>query len=108
MADHVITSPLGAWPGEIHLPHPDEFSGVHWQLWKDCVNKPLRKSYANIHLYCYTGLELIEAHGEWQMEIPLAEVRAWERAPEDERVKLVAWIGREMMRYMQDIVDPKG
>lgn len=106
--DHILTSPLEAWPGEIHLPHPDEFNRTMWQTWKDGINKPLRKSYAMLHLYGYTGLELIQKHGEWQMDIPLEEVRAWETDPDAERVKLMAWLGRSMIHYMDGITDPKG
>lgn len=105
--EHVIKSPLNAWPGTVTLPHPDAFSGTHWQTWKDEVNRPLRKHYARTHLYAYAGLELIAAHGQWDMEIPLAEVRSWEKDPDAERVKLVAWLGRSLMFYMDDIIDPK-
>ena len=105
---HDIKSPLKAWPGSISLPLPDEFSGVHWKTWKDAINRAKRKSYAITHLYCYAGLELIQAHGEWDISIPLADVQAWEDAPEDERIKLVAWLGRSVMGYMDDIMDPKG
>lgn len=105
---HVITSPLNAWPGEIHLPHPDDFNRECWDVYKNGMNMAKRKSYALIHKYGYTGLEMVEAHGEWQMEIPLAEVRAWENAPREERTKLLAWISREIIRYMDEITDPKG
>lgn len=107
MAEHVIESPLKAWPGSITLPEPNEFSGTQWQAWKDAVNKPLRASYSRTHLYCYTGLDLLAQHGGWEMEIPLAEVRAWETDPDAERVKLVAWLGRTFHDYMEDIIDPK-
>ena len=103
----VIKSPLKAWPGGIELPHPDEFDGLHWQTWKDGVSKPGRKAYALTHLYCYAGLELIQAGGKWEIKIPLAEVQAWETAPGDERIKLVAWLGRTLMRYIDGIMDPK-
>jgi hypothetical protein len=103
----VITSPLKAWPGKIELPNPDDFNGVNWQSWKASVNRPKRKSYALTHLYCYAGLELISAAGEWDIDVPLADVQAWEDAPEDERIKLVAWLGRSVMDYMDSIMDPK-
>jgi hypothetical protein len=103
----IIKSPLKAWPGKIELPLPDDFSGVHWLTWKDSVNQPRRKNYALTHLYCYSGLELIQAAGEWDIAIPLSEVQTWETAPDEERIKLVAWLGRTMMRYMDDIMDPK-
>lgn len=104
---HSIKSPLKAWPGEIKLPEPDEFSGADWQVWSKAVNAPKRKAYSNVHLYCYSGLELIQASGEWGLKIPLAEVQAWEHKPEDERIKLMAWLGRTMMLYMDGIIDPK-
>jgi hypothetical protein len=100
-------SPLKAWKGKWSLPHSDEFNGEHWRVWKDSVNRPKRKSYALTHLYCYAGLELIAAAGEWDMSVLLEEVQAWEDAPVDERIKLVAWIGRTMMGYMDEIHDPK-
>jgi hypothetical protein len=107
MADHIVKSPLKAWPGNIHLPEPDDFNGTHWRIWKDAVNKPKRKAYALTHLYCYAGLELIKATGKWQIEPPIEVVRAWEDVPDDERIKLVAWLGRTMMNYMDNIMDPK-
>ena len=104
----VIKSPLEAWPGSIELPLPEEFNGVHWKTWKDAVSKPKRKSYALTHLHCYAGLELIKAAGAWNIEAPaLDEVQAWEGKPEDERIKLVAWVGRSVLNYMNDIMDPK-
>jgi len=102
-----IKSPLKAWPGGIELPLPDEFSGVHWQAWKASVNKPKRKSYALTHLYCYAGLELIQAAGVWDIELPIDEVQKWETDPGAERIKLVAWLGRTFMGYMDNIIDPK-
>ena len=102
-----IKSPLKAWPGGIELPQPDDFSGVHWQAWKAGVNKPKRKAYALTHLYCYAGLELISAAGGWNFELPIEEVQAWETKPDDERIKLVAWLGKNMMGYMDNIMDPK-
>jgi hypothetical protein len=105
----VIESPLKAWPGSIELPLPDNFNGIHWQLWKSAINKSKRKAYALTHLYCYAGLELIAAAGAWNFEAPaIAEVQDWEGNPEDERIRLVAWLGRTLMAYMDDIMDPKG
>lgn len=103
----VIKSPLKAWSGEVHLPLQDDFNGVHWRTWKESVNRPKRKSYALTHLYCYAGLELIQAAGDWSIDVPISEAQAWEDVPEDERIKLVAWLGRSMMNYMDDIMDPK-
>ena len=103
----VIESPLKAWPGGIGLPLPDEFNGVHWQNWKASVNKAERKGYALTHLYCYAGLELIAAGGDWSIELPLADVQKWEHDPAAERIKLVAWLGRSIMGYMDNILDPK-
>ena len=103
----VVKSPLKAWPGGIELPNPNDYSGVHWQTWKESINRPTRKAYALTHLYCYAGLELIQTTGGWNFKIPLAEVQAWETNPADERIKLVAWLGRAIMRYMDDIMDPK-
>ena len=120
-----VKSPLKAWAGSIGLPKPDDFDGVHWRVWKGAVNKPERKAYALTHLYCYGGLEVIKAAGAWDLNkkvgvdnsgdkpidlfepLPLEEVQAWENAPEDERIKLVAWLGKTVMGYMDDIVDPK-
>lgn len=130
-----IKSPLKAWTGSIKLPEPDEFNGVHWRVWKNGVNKEGRKAYALTHLYCYAGLELIKAAGEWNITrpvensptqedeteadqeadiedklrvlLPLKEVQTWENAPEEERIKLVAWLAKTMMGYMDDIVSPK-
>ena len=103
----VIESPLKAWPGTIELPKPDEFNGIHWRAWKASVNMPKRKAYALTHLYCYSGLELIRAAGKWDIDLSLDEVLAWEDSPEDERIKLVAWLGRTTMNYMDGIMDPK-
>jgi hypothetical protein len=103
-----IKSPLKAWPGDIKLPEPNDFSGSDWRVWKEGVNRPSRKAYALTHLYCYVGLELIKAAGEWHIKvISLEEVQTWENNPNDERIKLVAWLGRTVMGYMDDIMDPK-
>ena len=102
-----IASPLKAWPGNFKLPNPDSFNGVHWQAWKESVNKAKRGSYALTHLYCYSGLELIKAAGEWEFEIPIVEVQGWEDDPAAERMRFVAWLGRSVMNYMDDIMDPK-
>ncbi len=102
-----VKSPLKSWVGSIGLPKPDDFSGAHWRVWKDAVNRPKRKAYALTHLYCYAGLELIKAAGEWELKPPLEEVQAWENAPDDERLKLVAWLGKTIMGYMDSIMDPK-
>ena len=104
----VIESPLEAWPGSITLPHPDDFDGNAWRAWKGGINKPLRAGYANMHLWCYAGLELVEACGEWELSVPLGEVQRWETSPGDERTKLVAWLGRNLFEYMREITDPKG
>ena len=104
----VLKSSLKAWPGQVTLPDPDDFNGVHWEIWKKGVNKAKRKSYAVTHLYCYSGLELIQEAGEWEFEIPIEDVRAWESSPEDERIRFVAWLGRTIMGYMDNIMDPKG
>lgn len=105
---YVITSPLAAWPGEVHLPHPDEFNRDCWDTYKSGMNMAKRQPYAMLHKYAYTALELLKAHGEWKMEIPLAEVQAWEDAPGDERTKFIAWVAREFIAYMDEITDPKG
>jgi hypothetical protein len=102
-----LISPLKAWPGDVQLPDANDFSGTNWQVWKKAVNRPKRSQYALTHLYCYAGLELIEAAGEWKINIPIAEIKAWEDDPDAERIKLVAWLGRSMMTYMDDIMDPK-
>ncbi len=107
MAYHTIKSPLKAWKGSIGLPEPDDFDGLHWRVWKGAVNRPKRKAYALTHLYCYSGLELIKSAGEWDIGIPLETIQLWEDSPEDERIKLVAWLGRTLMDYMDGIMDPK-
>ena len=103
----VKQSPLKAWPGGIELPNPNDFSGIHWRTWKASINAPERKDYAMTHLYGYAGLELLQSTDGWKLEIPLSEVQAWETKPEDERIKLIAWLGRTIMRYMDNIMDPK-
>ena len=100
-------SPLQGWEGGFSLPDPNDFSGTHWRTWTDSVNKPLRSSYATTHLFGYAGLELIAKHGRWDLEIPIKQVQAWEMSPDDERVKLIAWVGAEVKRYITGIIDPK-
>lgn len=102
-----FTSPLKAWEGSFTLPEPDDFSGAHWQLWSAAVNKPKRSSYADSHLFGYAGLEVVARYGEWKFAVGLEEVRSWEERPEAERVKLIAWIGKEISAYMRGIIDPK-
>lgn len=124
-------SPLKTWPGSFTLPDPDDFSGVHWKAYKDSVNKAIRAEYivAETHRYGYSCLEFIADHGSWNITVitgyeteeidgrktekpivavlPLPVVRSWETNPDEERTKLIAWIGREFNRYMMRIVDPK-
>lgn len=100
-------SPLKAWPGRFTLPDPDNFSGTQWKVYKDSVNRPLRSSYADTHLFGYAALEMIARFGQWEVGIPIKEVQSWETNPDEERVKLIAWIGREFNRYMVRIIDPK-
>ena len=102
-----VKSPLKAWAGSIKLPEPDDFSGVHWRIWKDGVNKEERKEYALTHVYFYVGLELIKAAGEWKLKPSLEEVQKWENVPEDERLKLLGWLGKTILVYMDGIVNPK-
>lgn len=102
-----FTSFLKAWPGKFSLPEPDDFSGLHWKVYKDGLNKPLRSAYADTHRFAYTALEMIARHGAWEMEIPIEEVQAWETDPAAERIKLIAWVGYEFNRYMVGIIDPK-
>lgn len=125
-----FTSPLKAWPGSFALPDPDDFSGVHWKAFKDGYNKPKRSTYADIHHYAYAGLELIAQFGQWNMAkvigeetvqvdekkaetrpitepLPIGTVQSWETDPDSERIKLIAWIGREIDRYTSRIIDPK-
>ena len=110
MADNlVIESPLKTWPGSIELPNPDEFNGLQWQIWKGAVSGAGRKSYALTHLHCYAGLELVKKAGAWNIDgVTLEEVQGWAKNPEDERVRLVSWLGKTLMDYMNDIMDPKG
>lgn len=102
-----FTSPLKAWEGSFSLPSPDEFSGAHWKVWTKAVNQPKRGAYAETHLFGYAGLDLLKKYGEWNLSIPIEEVRAWETNPDDERVKLISWIGREIRFYIVGIIDPK-
>jgi hypothetical protein len=107
-ADYIITSPLQPWPGEVHLPPPEMFNGAHWATWMKASTLPLRRHYAMIHQFCYAGLDFVAEHGGWQMEIPLAEVQAWETDLQAERTQLVSWLGRAWMRYMDAVLNPKG
>jgi hypothetical protein len=108
-----FVSPLKSWPGSFSLPDPDDFSGLDWKTWKAAVDKPLREPYAYTHLFAYAGLELVARHGDWDIrtageeKLPLATVQSWETSPDDERVKLISWIGREVRFYITGIIDPK-
>ena len=104
---HTIKSPLKAWEGELTLPSPDDFNRTHWDTWKAAVNKPKRQPYALIHLYAYSGLELVARFGGWNMGLPLAEVRGWEDDPDAEKTKLIAWLGMELRQYIESVIDPK-
>ena len=104
---YLLKWPLVSWPGEIHLPPPDDFNGLHWQTWMAESTRPLRSEYAMIHRFAYAGLAFLAKHGGWQMDIPLAEVQAWETKPEDERTKLIAWLGKSWIGYVDAVVNPK-
>lgn len=106
---YTVKSPLKAWEGEFILPDPDEFNRQMWDDWRKEFDAPRREPYAMFHLYAYSGLVLIEKHGEWKIDgVTLGEVKAWEYAPMEEKTKLVAFIGREIRRYIDRIIDPKG
>jgi hypothetical protein len=100
-------SPLKAWKGDFKLPVPDEFSGAHWAFWRKAAEKPLRTSYSDVHFYGYVGIEMIKQFGEWNMLVPIEEVAGWERSPDDEKTKLIAWVSREFRFYINGIIDPK-
>jgi hypothetical protein len=115
----VIKSPLKNFPGDFSLPEPDEFNRLHWDTWKEGVNRPLRSSYAvYTHLHGYAGLELVKKHGSWNIrevtgedgesaELPLGVVQSWEFDPAAEKTRFIAFIGREVTRYIENIIDPK-
>lgn len=106
-------SPLKAWPGKFTLPDPNEFNRNHWDAWKAAVQQPKRSSYSDTHLFGYAGLDLVARYGTWAIldgtgePLPIPTVRSWEDDPEAERMKLISWIGREIMYYNAAIVDPK-
>jgi hypothetical protein len=127
------TSQLKAWPGEFSLPAGDDFTGAHWKAWRKAAEMPLREGYSNIHFYGYSGLDLIKQYGNWKIErvvgtkkeevekngkattveipiiepLPLSEVMGWEYNPDEEKTKLIAWIGVEFKYYINGIIDPK-
>lgn len=115
-----LTSPLARWPGSVTLPAPDLFDGRMWDAWRDGVER--RKDESANRTYCYAGLALVKRFGGWQIaevttdddgervETPLAleTVQSWENHPEDERIRLISWLGRSFYLYvMVDVLDPK-
>lgn len=108
MDNFVIESPLKQWPGRVELVHPDAFRGTHWNTWRKCVeahddNKTLNR------LMGYAGLDFIEkTGGAFALDgLTLAEVKAWEHKPDDEVMKVISWLGREMQEYIRAVTDPK-
>lgn len=101
-----FVSPLEKWPGSFELPDHDEFTGAHWDIWR----KALEAAPDNTlnRRMCYAGLALVEKCGQWNMEIPLAEVAGWKKNPAEERMYLVSWIGRSVGSYIDELIDPKG
>ncbi len=103
---YIVKSNLKLWPGRVTLPPPEQFNGLMWQDWRKFIEDGEPTTINR--LYCYAALRFIEKHGTWEMDIPLAEVKAWEHKPADEMVMLVSWIGKRMQQYMNQILDPKG
>lgn len=115
-----ITSPLKKWPGSVTLPGPDAFTGEQWNYWRDQVEQ--HASGTVNRLFCYAGLAFVARFGTWNVaeagvaedgsvtesKLPLETVRSWEGNPGAERMKLVSWFGREMDRYIGQVLDPKG
>ena len=101
-----FTSPLKKWPGGFSLPAYDDFTGEMWNAWKAAVEKSPDDTINR--LYCYAGLKLIDAYGKWAFETPLKEVQSWEKAPGDEKMRFVSWLGRTMQEYINELINPKG
>lgn len=99
-------SKLAKWPGFFTLPDYDDFDGEMWETWNkiqvDTPNTQINR------FYCYAGLKLIEAIGEWHFDIPLTEIAGWQNDKKAERIRFVSWIGKQVNNYHLAIVDPKG
>lgn len=102
----VYESPLSKWEGSFELPAFDDVDGTHWNIWRKALEKAPESTLNR--RFCFAGLTLIEKAGEWNMKIPMSEVVAWEKSPQDERVRLVSWIGRSLAHYIDELIDPKG
>lgn len=100
-------SPLTRWPGYFTLPNPEEFTGAHWNLYRKSFDRAAGEFTSPNRHFCYSGLDLIKAAGEWKLDIPLAEVDSWRKQPEEERILLVSWIGNCISGYITGLVSPK-
>ena len=101
-----VESPLAKWPGSIELPDPDLFSGRMWSDWRKAIDATEATELNRI--YAYAGADLIKKHGKWAIEgVTLAAFQGWQHKPDDELMKFVSWVGKQMNRYMEIITDPK-
>lgn len=100
--------PLAKWPGYVTLPPLENFSGVMWNDYRKAVDDAVdRDNPLGNRQFFYAGLDLIEKHGSWHMDVPLVEVKAWRNKPEEERMLLVNWLGKNVLAYITDLIDPK-
>lgn len=106
--NYVIESTLKRWPGRVELVHPDEFRGTHWNIWRQCVDAHDQNKTLN-RLMGYAGAEFIDkTGGTFALEdLTLNTVKAWEHKPDEEIVKVISWLGREMQEYIRAVTDPK-
>lgn len=100
--------PLAKWPGYFTLPALEDFTGAHWNIYRKAMDGVSGDDPISNRHFCYGGLELIKAAGQWHLDIPLAEVAGWHKKPEEERMLLVNWIGKTILAYITDLIDPKG
>jgi hypothetical protein len=101
-------SPLAKWAGHFTLPALEDFSGAHWNIYRKAMDTASDENPLQNRQFAYAGLELIEKCGTWHLDIPLAEIKAWRKKPEDERMLLVNWLGKSILGYITDLIDPKG
>lgn len=100
------TSPLDSWPGDFSLPDFDDFTGDQWDTWRNAFENAPQDTLNR--QFCYAGLIIIEKFGKWNMAIDLVDVKAWRQHPENERMRLVGWLGKRISDYMTELINPKG
>lgn len=110
----VFESPFETWPGSFSLPAYEDFTGQMFNEYRDGMNARNDKDQSKYahdlrRKAAFVGIEWIKKYGSWDIDgVSVNDIAAWESDPAQERPKLVAWIGQNIGKYYNDVLDPNG